>query len=359
MMEKRSILFLTRYDRKAASSRYRFLQYIPYLEKEGFSCVISPLFDESYFNKYLNFQRKKKFDLFKYLITRVLTLFTAHKFKLVVLEKELIPYAPAVLERILNITGIPYIVDYDDAIFHQYDCHPNPIIRTIFKKKIAVVMRNARLVIAGNPYLANYAQQAGAKEVEVIPTVIDITKYPEQRIIKNNNIFTIIWIGSPSTYQHVEMIMPILTNISADHNSKVLLIGPGERKINTAGIKVQAWSETSEVADLQAAHVGIMPLPNTPWNRGKCGFKLIQYMASSLPVIASPVGVNTTLIEHGKNGYLASTNDEWITYFNLLRQTVDKGQKMGVYGRDKVKNNYCIQATAPRLIELFLQIINK
>jgi glycosyltransferase involved in cell wall biosynthesis len=358
-MEKRSILFLTRYDRKAASSRYRFIQYIPYLEKEGFSCVISPLFDESYFNKYLNFQRKKKFDLFKYLINRIIVLFTTHKFKLVVLEKELIPYAPALLERILNIVGIPYVVDYDDAIFHQYDCHPNPIVRAILRKKISVVMRNARLVIAGNPYLANYAQEAGAKQVEVIPTVIDITKYPQERIIKKHNIFTIVWIGSPSTYQHIEMILPILTKFSADHNSKVLLIGPGERKINEAGIKVQSWSETSEVVDLQAAHVGIMPLPDTPWTRGKCGFKLIQYMASSLPVIASPVGVNTTIVEHGKNGYLASTNDEWITYFKLLRKNLDKCKQIGLFGRNKVKHNYCIQVTAPRFIELLLQIINK
>jgi len=356
-MEKRSILFLTRYDRKAASSRYRFLQYIPYLEKEGFSCVISPLFDDSYLNKFVNLQRITKFEIFKYLISRILVLFTAHRFKLVVLEKELIPYAPALLERILNIIGIPYIVDYDDAIFHQYDCHPNPIVRTILKKKIAVVMRNARLVIAGNPYLANYAQQAGAKEVEVIPTVIDITKYPQDRIIKKHKVFTIVWIGSPTTYQNVETIMPILAQISADHHNKVLLIGAGDRKINEAGIKVQPWSETTEIADLQAAHVGIMPLSDNPWTRGKCGFKLIQYMACSLPVIASPVGVNTDIVEHGKNGYLASTNDEWIKYLNLLHQNLGKGKNMGIYGRNKVETNYCLQVTAPRIVELFLQIM--
>jgi len=356
-MEKISILFLTRYDRKAASSRYRFLQYIPYLEKEGFSCVVSPLFDENYVNKFVYFQKINKFEIFKYFINRIQVLFTVHKFKLVILEKELIPYAPALLERIFSILKISYIVDYDDAIFHQYDCHPNPIVRTILKKKIAVVMRNARLVIAGNPYLANYAQQAGAKEVEVIPTVIDINKYPEQRIIKKNNIFTIVWIGSPSTYEHVEMIMPVLTKISTDNNTKVVLIGPGDRKINETGIKIQPWSETTEIADLQAAHVGIMPLSDNPWARGKCGFKLIQYMACSLPVIASPVGVNTEIIEHGNNGYLASTNDEWIKYLNLLRQTLDQGKSMGLYGRNKVETNYCIQVTAPRLVELFLQII--
>jgi glycosyltransferase involved in cell wall biosynthesis len=327
------------------------------LKAAGFECVISPLFDDYYLNKFINFQKITKFEIFKYLINRILVLFTTHKFKLVVLEKELIPYAPALLERILNIAGIPYVVDYDDAIFHQYDCHPNPIVRTLLRKKIAVVMRNAQLVIAGNSYLANYAQQAGAKQIEVIPTVIDITKYPQEKIINKHKVFTIVWIGSPSTYQNVETIMPVLAKISNDY--KVLLIGAGEKNVHQAGIKVQDWSENSEIADLQAAHVGIMPLSDNPWTRGKCGFKLIQYMACSLPVIASPVGVNTDIVEHGKNGYLASTHDEWIKYFNLLRQTLVKAKTMGIYGRNKVEANYCIQVTAPRLVELLLQIIKK
>lgn len=349
------LLLLTKYDNKGASSRYRFLQYIPYLKAAGFECVISPLFDDSYVNKYVNFQKINKFEIFKYLINRIVAVCTSYKFKLVVLEKELIPYAPALLERILNIIGVPYVVDYDDAIFHQYDCHTNSIVRIILKKKIAVVMRNAQLVIAGNSYLANYAQQAGAKRIEIIPTVIDITKYSSIRETKkNDDVFRIVWIGSPSTYQHVKAIMPALAQICIEHQSKLLLIGAGNREIHESWIEVRSWSEVSEIKNIQLGDVGIMPLPNTLWARGKCGFKLIQYMACGLPVIASPVGVNTDIVEHGKNGFLASSLEDWIKFIIILRNNKVLRTKMGNYGRNKVETHYCVQVTAPRLVELFL-----
>jgi glycosyltransferase involved in cell wall biosynthesis len=346
------ILFLTRYDSKGASSRYRFLQYIPYLETAGFECIVSPLFDNKYLNNLYNCKQNNLLNLFAYIIRRLSILVTTNKFDVLVLEKEVIPFAPAFLERILNMLGIAYVVDYDDAIFHQYDCHTNPIVRTILRKKIAVVMRNARLVIAGNNYIAKYAQQAGAKQVEIIPTVIDISKY-SLRESKKNDVFKIVWIGSPSTYQYVEAIMPALAQICGG-NSKLLLIGIGNRKINQSWIEVSSWSEASEIKDIQSADVGIMPLPDTAWARGKCGFKLIQYMACGLPVLASPIGVNTEIVEHGKNGFLASNLEDWIRFLTQLRDDKILRTNMGNYGRNKVENNYCLQVTAPRLVELFL-----
>jgi glycosyltransferase involved in cell wall biosynthesis len=345
------ILFLTRYDSKGASSRYRFLQYIPYLETAGFECIVSPLFDNKYLNKLYNCKQNTFVSIFVYMMRRLSVLVTTKQFDLVVLEKEVIPFAPAFLERLLNIINIPYVVDYDDAIFHQYDCHTNPIVRTILRKKIAVVMRNARLVIAGNNYIAKYAQQAGAKQVEVIPTVIDINKYSQIRESKKNDVFRIVWIGSPSTYQHVEAILPALAKIS---NSKLLLIGAGKRKFNESWIEVRSWSEVSEIKDIQSADVGIMPLPDTPWARGKCGFKLIQYMACGLPVVASPVGVNADIVEHGKNGFLASSTEDWVRFLTNLRNDKVLRTSMGSDGRKKVETDYCLQVTAPRLVELFL-----
>ena len=343
------ILFLTRYDSKGASSRYRFLQYIPYLETAEFQCIVSPLFDNKYLNNLYSCKQNNLLNLFVYIIRRLSILVTTNKFDLLVLEKEIIPFAPAFLEQFLNLMRVPYIVDYDDAIFHQYDCHTNPIVRTILRKKIAVVMRNARLVIAGNNYIAKYAQQAGAKQVEIIPTVIDISKY-SLRESKKNDVFKIVWIGSPSTYQHVEAILPALAKIS---NSKLLLIGAGKREFNQSWIEVRSWSEVSEIKDIQSADVGIMPLPDTAWARGKCGFKLIQYMACGLPVVASPVGVNADIVEHGKNGFLASSLDDWTRFLAHLQNDKVLRTNMGTYGRKKVETDYCLQVTAPRLVELF------
>ncbi len=344
------ILFLTRYDSKGASSRYRFLQYIPYLETAGFQCIVSPLFDNKYLNNLYSCKQNNLLNLFVYIIRRLSILVTTNKFDLLVLEKEIIPFAPAFLEQLLNLMRVPYIVDYDDAIFNQYDCHTNPIVRTILRKKIAVVMRNARLVIAGNNYIAKYAQQAGAKQVEIIPTVIDISKY-SLRESKKNDVFRIVWIGSPSTYQHVEAILPALAKIA---NSKLLLIGAGKREFNQSWIEVRSWSEVSEIKDIQSADVGIMPLPDTPWARGKCGFKLIQYMACGLPVVASPVGVNADIVEHGKNGFLASSLEDWTRFLARLLNDKVLRTNMGSYGRKKVETDYCLQVTAPRLVELFL-----
>ncbi len=344
------ILFLTRYDSKGASSRYRFLQYIPYLETAGFECIVSPLFDNQYLNNLYNCKPNNFLNLLIYIKRRLSILVTTNKFDLLVLEKEIIPFAPAFLEQFLKLIKVPYIVDYDDAIFNQYDCHTNPIVRTILRKKIAVVMRNSQLVIAGNNYIAKYAQQAGAKQVEVIPTVIDINKYSLIKS-KKNDAFKIVWIGSPSTYQHVEAILPALAKIC---NIKLLLIGAGNKEFNEPWIEVRSWSEVSEIKDIQSADVGIMPLPDTAWARGKCGFKLIQYMACGLPVIASPVGVNADIVEHGKNGFLASSLEDWIRFLTKLRNDQILRTRMGNYGRSKVEKHYCLQVTAPRIVELFL-----
>lgn len=356
MHTKNKILFLTKYERNGASSRYRSLQYIPYLESQGLNCIVSPLFDDTYLTRLYTSKQRSSIDLLTALTRRFKALLTLHQFNLLVIEKELIPYTPAWLEQLLNAFSIPYVVDYDDAIFHQYDQHQNSLIRRILGSKIASVMRHAQLVIAGNQYLANYAHQAGAKAVEVIPTVIDLTKYPQQKVI-NQDQFTIGWIGSPSTFQYVEDLIPTLATVCANGQAKVLLIGVNQIPKHSDWLESRPWSEANEVAYLQECDVGIMPLPDSPWERGKCGLKLIQYMACHLPVIASPVGVNTEIVEPGKNGYLASTQEEWINALTLLRNDKQLRLQMGREGRKKVETHYCLQVTAPRLAHLFQQLI--
>jgi glycosyltransferase involved in cell wall biosynthesis len=139
----------------------------------------------------------------------------------------------------------------------------------------------------------------------------------------------------------------------------VRLIGSGPFDIPGVDVEVIPWSEDNEVELLHTFDVGIMPLFDTPWERGKCGFKLIQYMACSIPVIASPVGVNSEIVKHGEDGFLASTQEEWKEALLTLMQNSELGKKMGIRGKMKIEEKYCLKIVAPKLIESIMKLSNK
>lgn len=349
-----SVLFLTKYARNGASSRYRFFQYLPWLEQAGFECQVQPLFDEAYLVHRYQSGRGHVGDILRAFLRRFVTLTTARRFDLVVLEYEFLPYFPALPERLLGWLGVPYVADYDDALFHRYDQHRSGWVRRLLSDKIAQVMRGAHLVTAGNAYLADYARRAGAVRVETIPTVIDLERYPPSHTEPAlDTPFTIGWIGSPTTAKYLQAIVPALAEVCANGKGRVRLIGSGPVDLPGVPVEVLPWDEATEVDRLTQFDVGIMPLPDEPWERGKCGFKLIQYMACGLPVVASPVGVNHEIVEQGVNGYLAETPAEWIQALNALSLDYDLRQRMGLAGRKKVEQNYSLQVTGPRLAALF------
>lgn len=353
-----SILFLTKYARMGASSRYRSWQYLPALEARGIRCEVSPLFNDDYLSHLYSCGRGTIADMAGALRRRIEALFKVRQYNLLWLEKELFPYSPAICERMLTTVGIPYIVDYDDALFHQYNCHHSLWVRHFFGKKIAAVMYNASLVIAGNEYLADYGRKAGARQVEVLPTVVDLDRYRLTSPSKHS-AFTIGWIGSPSTSKYLKEIALALAEVCRDGRVKVVLIGAGEVDLPGVPVVRLPWSEDSEVANIQGFDVGIMPLVDRPWERGKCGFKLIQYMACSLPVVASPVGVNSEIVEPGINGFLATTTQDWVQALTVLRDRPKLRKKMGIAGRKKVESLYCLQVTAPRLLSLLQSTLNQ
>lgn len=348
-----SVLFLTKYARNGASSRYRTFQYLPWFEQAGIHCQVMPLFDEAYLSHRYQSGRGHARDLLRAFLHRLEALIAARHFDLVVVEKEIFPYFPALPERALGWLGVPYVADYDDALFHQYDQHRSAWVRRLLGRKIARVMRGAELVTAGNAYLAEYAFRAGATHVEIIPTVIDLERYPRSSVTRPPDMpFTIGWIGSPSTAKYLQAIARALAEVCAGGQARVRLIGSGSLELPGVPVEVLPWDEATEVSNMQQFDVGIMPLPDQPWERGKCGFKLIQYMACGLPVVASPVGVNTEIIEHGANGFLANTIDEWVQAMRTLMLDTALRQRMGQAGRGKVEENYSVQVTGPRLAEL-------
>jgi len=346
------ILFLSRYARLGASSRVRMLQYIPYLEDHGLRITASALFTDNYLRHYYQTGKKSLSEIVKSYLVRIAQLFNAGGYDLLWIEKELFPFLPSWGESVLELSGKPYVVDYDDAVFHNYDLHSSRAARSLLGRKIDTVMRRAAMVIVGNDYLADRARRAGSKRVEYLPSVIDLDHYSGPSTKERKEDFVIGWIGSPSITYYLKVIEPALHEICKDRKTKLVLVGAGNIDLPGVPCEMRTWSEETEVEDIRQFDAGIMPLPDTPWERGKCGFKLIQYMACGLPVVASPIGVNVKIVEQGGNGFLAATKDEWCRALGTLRDSPDLRRSQGAAGRRKVEQEYCLQVTAARLHNL-------
>lgn len=350
------VLLLSRYGRMGASSRLRSYQYLPYLKQQGIEVTANALFDDRYLQLLYSKKTKSIAAVVTYYTQRLACLLTAKRYDLVWIEKELLPSLPAFAEMLLNKFRIPYIVDYDDAIFHRYDQHKNPVIRSLLKNKIGKVMQQARTVIAGNSYLAEYARKWQAARVEILPTVIDLERYSADTT-PNNERLTIGWIGTPATQAYLKIIAPVLTKASQDYGIQIFAVGARELELPGVTLHCIPWSEAGEVAVIQQFDIGIMPLPDQAFERGKCGYKLIQYMACAKPVIASPIGVNSDIVKHGETGLLAINEQEWLHAIATLKDNKEKSRQMGRAGRTLVESDYCLQVTAPRLHKIIEQAL--
>lgn len=328
-------------------------QYLPFLHAHGFETELSPLLGDNYLNNLYYSKRSNILQIFKGYFKRMIVLLTAFRFDLLWIEKELFPGLPAFMEGLLGDLGVKFITDFDDAIFHNYDVHTKGI-RSLNARKIDQVMRRSRAVLCGNRYLAQRASASGAPRTEVLPTVIDLDRY-HVAAPRQGDWIVVGWIGSPSTAKYLELVLPSLRLLAGSLPIKLLVIGaeveaPG---LDTVCLK---WSEDSEAEAIRGMDIGIMPLVDSPWERGKCGYKLIQYMASGLPVVASPVGVNPELVEPEGDGLLATTPEEWTEALGRLARDPELRLRMGQKGREKVEQFYCLQVTAPRLAALFREL---
>lgn len=352
------ILVLTRYSKLGASSRFRFFQYFPFLESNGCELTVKPLLEDNYIKYLYEKTPAPYFEIVDSYLKRVVMLLRKKDFDLIWLQQEAFPWIPSWIEKILIKSNTPIIVDYDDAFFHRYDLNSSRMIRLILGKKIDSVMNYANVVVAGNTYLAERAIKSGCKDVRILPTVVNLNDYQVIEQSKREN-FTIGWIGSPHTAKYLEMIKDPLKVISFENKIKIVLVGAGQFSLNGINFERIDWKENFEANEIQKFDVGIMPLIDSPWERGKCGFKLIQYMASLKPVIASPVGVNKEIVINGVNGFLANDNEDWIKYFNILKDNFAMRKKMGFAGRKLVEEKYSLQVAAPRLLNIFNELVKK
>ena len=348
-----NVLILSKYSRKAATFRYRFEQFLPYFQANGITCTISALFDDAYLEERMRSGRALPRHLLRAMTGRLMAILGAGRYDLVILYAEAIPYAPAFLERFLSWRGIPYVYDFDDAFFHQYDRHPSTLVRALLSNKIKTVIAHARHVFAGNAYLEAYAARFNPS-TSIAPTVVDVDRYAQRPAALPGAGFTIGWIGSPSTSGYLRLIEEPLRLFCALHaDVRVLVVGSGPFEMAGVRLETRDWSEKREIADIQGFDVGVMPLTESPWSQGKCGFKIIQCLACGVPVVASPVGVNAEIIEPGVSGYLAKTPDEWLGAFERLYSERTRLASMGAAGRRKIEVSYSVQAQAPlRVLEL-------
>ena len=354
-----NILLLSRYTRMGASSRLRTMQYLPALKRDGFNVQVAPFFDDDYLRVLYSGQGSRG-STTGYMLRRVGRMLHRPVPDLIWLEKEALPWVPWLMERALIPRGIPVISDYDDAVFHRYDKHRLGMVQALLGKKIGHVMAASTLVMAGNSYLGDYARHSGAARVETVPTVVDLDAYQVRLVSADESSLRVGWIGTPQTWKALaNPIHKVLDPLLKKQGALFRAVGAGMNGDTNGTLEILPWSEDNEVTLIKSMDIGVMPLPDTPWTWGKCGYKLIQYMACGLPVVASPVGVNKDIVEHGVNGFLAETDEEWRSAIKTLLLDADLRRRMGTAGRKKVEESYSLQVWGPRVAQMLRRVADE
>lgn len=338
---------LALYDEKAASTRYRLSQYIDGLRAEGIELKVFPLLGDSYIHTKFSGGKYRHSFLLRDYMKRVAQLIGNNEYDLYIVHVELLPYIPSWLET--RLLRNPYIYDMDDAFFLRYKNVKNPIMRLLLANKFDSVVREAAAVIAGNEYLAKYAQTWN-KNTYVVPTVVDTQRYKCARY-RSDNVFTVGWIGSPSTSIYLRLLRVPLARFAREVQCRFLVVGGHADPIEGVEVINLPWREDNEVKIINTFDVGVMPLFDDPWARGKCAFKLIQYMACCVPVIASRVGANEDVVKGGC-GILASNDDDWYEALRSVYADARSRSEMGQFGRKKVVESYSLASALPKIVAI-------
>jgi glycosyltransferase involved in cell wall biosynthesis len=348
------ILYFPKYNEIGPSSRYRVYQYLNAYEKAGIEVVVSPLFGFHFFSN--NKTTKICFTLYYYL-RRVFKLLEVYKYDLIYIEYELFPYFPSIFEKLFRVLKIKYIVDYDDAIFHNYNKSSIFLIKLFLSNKIESVIKNATFVISGSPYLTNYISRFNTNCIE-IPTSVSKEKYVPKAKNINNSVFTIGWIGSSTTSVNLIKLVPAFEALRKKMNFQLNLIGFDKNlssKLANLNVNFINWDAETEIEEINKFDVGIMPLENTPFNQGKCGFKLVQYMACSLPTISSPLEANIKINRNKKNLHAVSTED-WISAFEKVHDNRAYFIKVGQENYSDFEKYYTIESNSDSYIMIFNKV---
>lgn len=357
------ILFLTPYSIEGASERYRIYQFLPYLEQRGFVCTVRPFAPPSLFRA-IQEERPgtKLFDLMLSCIKRALDVNRAAEYDIVYILREAFPFFCPFFERAILKRNANVVFDFDDALHigHQnFEGHRySPVYKFKYGTGVNEVLKACAFVIAGSPTLAEHARQFNPR-VAVIPTVVDLERYSTHPQQHEDRPLTIGWMGSRSTSPYLLQIEQALQRLSRVHDGEIRfrLFGDPRRTLDLPNFESRPFHLESEIDDLRSLDVGLMPIVDNAWTRGKCAFKAIQYMALAIPVVASPVGMATDVVENNVNGFLARTPQEWFEALSRLVSSAELRRRMGVEARRTVEERYSLQRWGPILADFLLDIV--
>lgn len=331
-------------------------QFVPSLGAHGYRTMNRPFFSDDYLRRFFADGTKDKWEIIRSQIMRWKVI-SQNDADVLWIEKDVWPFMPASIEKRVWDGDTPYVLDFDDAVFHTYDKSGSFLVRSLLGKKFVPLMANSASVLVGNEYLADYARKAGAENIEIIPTVVDPSHYPMQDAPDDGRI-KIGWIGTPRNARYLDQVIAAVNRLA--NELPLTLVTIGAKPI--AGLAIPQvnhdWSEEDEGRLLGGIDLGVMPLPDDPWERGKCGYKLIQYMAAGKPVIASPVGVNKQIVSE-QVGFLADDEQAWIDAIVSLARDRGLRRKMGLAARDRVETDYSIAAVAPKITRVFDGILGR
>ena len=344
------LIYFTRHEWRGASSRYRSLQFFDHLRSDGFEIEHVPFFSDAYLEQRAQ-GRKPVAEVVQSYLKRIgATIGKPGSADAIVVEKEMFPFLPALTDRWVKRRNIPVIYDFDDAIWHAYERRQFGPFGPVFRNKIAHIVARADHVVAGSRYLEDQVRAWGAQRVTQIPTTVPASRYQGQGLVAVKTI-EIVWIGSQSTGQYLLPCFPVLARLHAQTGAKLRAIGLSRALINGPvpdWLDLEPWCPQTEIDQIASARIGIMPVPDEPFERGKCGFKLVQYMGAGLPVIASPVGANSAIIRHESTGFLAETPQDWYRHLTTLIGDPELAATMGNRGHQRYLDRYSTETAAPR-----------
>jgi glycosyltransferase involved in cell wall biosynthesis len=341
------------------ASRYRIFQFLPVLKEQGIECTVRPLFGKTYWeiieipSPFLRVMAKMVYVTGRFL-RRAWDVLTIGDVDLVVIEGQLFPYMPALVERMLARLHYRFIIEFDDAIY----------LTPGHRQKIPALLSMAAGAIVGNEVLAKYAGKY-TSQVYVIPTVVDTQRFAHgqtgvQRIgARTETPVTVVWIGLAYNLGYLDIVAPVLKELQDKGLIKFRVVCSQPPRLPGLTVEFRPWQLEQEVELLQDCHIGIMPLPDTEWARGKCALKLLQYMSVGMAAVASPVGVNREIISDGETGYLAVTEQDWRARLTRLCQDAVLREQMGRAARTAVEERYSLNAWGPRLAKQYQEIADE
>ncbi|MBK6882115.1 MAG: glycosyltransferase family 4 protein [Flavobacteriales bacterium] len=345
---------------RSPSQRYRFEQFAPYWEQHGFTHHYAWLIDAEDDKKFYspgNLMAKPPIFLKSWRRRRE-HVRMAKDFDLIIVQREAFMTGSTRFERALKASGVPFIFDFDDAIWNMDVSDGNKRLRWLKDPaKTTRIIAMADLIIGGNEYLADHARRYNTW-VEVIPTVIDTERYVPVKSEKAGPII-IGWTGSHTSMTHLVQVLPMLRAVQAQWGDRVRFRIISDRQLVDPGLDIEniPWNSATEAEDLAAIDIGIMPMPDDKWSRGKCGFKGLQCMALGKAVVLSRVGVNRTIVQDGVNGLLADGQEEWIMKLGQLIGDADLRERSGKAARTTVEQHYSVHAWRDRYLDLFHTLI--